>query len=128
MRAAIAGHPLHLDADVAELARHPAAPMDEFAIDNEPTADAGPEREQHHVFASARAAAPVFAERPGVGVVLEDDGASQQAFQMTPQRKASPRFHMRRGIDDAGANVEQAWHRHADRERAPEAFATRSIL
>ena len=113
---------------MAKLAGHPGAPVDDFAIDDEAAADAGTEREQHHVFASARGAAPILAERPRIGVVLDDDAALQHALQMMPQRKISPRLHVRRRIDDAGAKIEWTRNRYANRQRAPEAVATGHIL
>ncbi len=127
-RAAVAPHPFGLDRHVAEFRRHPTATMDQLAIDDEAATDPGSEREQHHVFASARRTAPVLAERPRIRIVLDDHRALEHCFQMTAQGKAPPRFDVRRGIHDAGANVKRARNRYANRERASEAAPTRLIL
>ncbi len=65
-----------------QFARHPASPVNQFAADDQSAADSGAERQQHDVAPPARRAAPVFAERPRVGVVLDDHRPADQRFEL----------------------------------------------
>ena len=64
---------------MAQLARHAEIAVQHLAAGDNAAADAGAKREQHQIVDIAPRAHPFFAQRRGVGVVLQNHGACPAA-------------------------------------------------
>ncbi len=109
--AALARRAVHVDHHVAELSARPDPAALQPAAEHEPTADAGAEREHHHVARAAAGAVPRLRQHRAVAVVV-DHHREAQAFGHD-RRERDVRQRQVRGVDGhPRAPVE----RHGDAE------------
>ena len=97
-----------------ELAGHAIAAAHDAAVENDASADARAERQQHQVVHVTARSEPLLTERRRVGVVLQDDGRAEPLVDFIAQRKAFERWQVRRVLDDAFFQTDEAGNGHAD--------------
>ena len=71
---ALARGPVHVDHDVTELPGRADAAAIELAPEDQPTADPGPDRQQHDLAGAPRGARPMLRQRRHVAVVIDEYG------------------------------------------------------
>src|SRR5882757_1791334 len=126
-RPTVASRTLGFDRHVSEFTCHSTAAMDQLAADDDSAADSGAEREQYNVAPSACRTAPVLAERPRVGIILEHDRSPDQFFELAPERISAPCRDMGRRLYDSRMHVERTRHRDPDSARRAEPALARGV-
>ena len=113
--AALAAAALGVDGRVADLARHVRRAVVQLAVEDDPAADAGADRDADGVPRAARRADPPLAEHRAVGVVVERGGQAQPVVDDLPERQVHP-AEVGREQHDAALGVERAGRADADAE------------
>ena len=81
---------MRIYANMAQLARHAAHAMPDFSIQHDAAAHAGTQGQHADAVVVARRSLPLFAQRGGVGVILQDDRRTQPALDFRAHRAISP--------------------------------------
>jgi len=103
---------------VADFARHIRGAVIQLAVNHEAAADPGTDREPDHVTRALCGAAPPFAKRRAVGVVVERDRQAHAMRDRIAQREVAP-AQVGRDDDEASLAVEWPWRTHADPQEVP---------
>ena len=111
---ALAGRPLDVDDDVAELSCRAEVATVELAVEDQAAADPGAEREHDHVVGAAARAEAVLRERRGVRVVLERNREAEPRREVVAEVEAGER-NVHRGARAPRSLVDEG--RDADAER-----------
>src|SRR5204862_1830185 len=111
--AALTPPSIGVDADMSELGRRVGGPAIDVAIDDDPAADAGPERETDDVVRAARRSAPPLPVDRAVRVVVERCRQAEAFAHAVAQRHVGP-AEIGRQQDDAGLGVERTRRADAD--------------
>src|SRR5262249_30027844 len=99
---------------MAEFARHPKMAVKHPASDNDATANAGPESQQHQVVDAAARSHPFFAESSRIGVVFQDDLDSQKPLDLVAHPVVVEVGQIGRANDQALVHEDEAGNADAD--------------
>jgi hypothetical protein len=100
-----------IDDDVPQFAAAAVDALDQHLLNDDPAADAGAHREQHHAAVLAAGAGPVFAVGSGVGVVHVGDWVAAGPAHQIADRRVVPVGQVAGAEQHAGLEVHRARRR-----------------
>src|SRR6185437_5141200 len=110
---ALAATAVRVDGRVADLTRHIGHAVIDLAVEHDPAADAGPDRESHHRLRAPRGSPPPLAVDGAIGVVVQLRGQTGDLGDPVPEREVRP-TEVGGEQDDAAVGVEGTGRTDAD--------------